>query len=292
MSLTASQLTQVSVLGAGTMGHGIAQLAAQAGLSVILYDVKPELAERGLQKLKEGLEKAVAKGKLTPEAHQKALAGLRASHALADVKGSQLVIEAAPESMALKQQLLKQVAEIVGPDAVLASNTSSLSLTELAAALPHPGRVIGMHFFNPPPVMKLLEVVHAQQTSPETLAFARAVGTSWGKDVIEVRDSPGFASSRLGICIAMEAIRMVEEGVASAADIDKAMELGYNHPMGPLKLTDLVGLDVRLTIAEYLHRELGSPQFHPPQLLKRMVRAGKLGKKTGEGFYKYDASPK
>jgi 3-hydroxybutyryl-CoA dehydrogenase len=287
MSLQLGDVKEVAVLGAGTMGHGIAQIAAQVGFGVRLYDVSLDLARRGLSKIEDNLSKGVEKGKVTAEAKAAALARLKPIATLAETEGCQLVIEAVPEDLALKRKIFSELSERLSPEALLASNTSSLSLTEIAASAKRPERVVGMHFFNPPHLMKLLEVVHAQQTSTATTALARAIGEKLGKDVIEVRDSPGFASSRLGICIAMEAIRMVEEGVASAADIDKAMELGYNHPMGPLKLTDLVGLDVRLAIAEYLHRELGSPQFHPPQLLKRMVRAGKLGKKSGEGFYLY-----
>jgi 3-hydroxybutyryl-CoA dehydrogenase len=280
--------TKLAVLGAGTMGHGIAQVAAQAGFATALYDPIPEALERGLARAREGLTAGVAKGKLTADEARDASARLVAAGSLSEaVAGAELVLEAGPENLALKIEIFRAVCAAAPVGAVLASNTSSLSLTELAAATPRPGQVVGMHFFNPPPAMKLLELVRAEQTSPETLARARAVGVKMGKQVIEVRDSPGFASSRLGIAIALEAIRMVEEGVASPEDIDRAMELGYNHPMGPLKLTDLVGLDVRLSIAEYLNRELGGQRFQPPQLLRRLVRAGKLGRKSGEGFYKY-----
>jgi 3-hydroxybutyryl-CoA dehydrogenase len=280
--------TKLAVLGAGTMGHGIAQVAAQAGFATALFDPIPEALERGLARAREGLMAGVAKGKLTADEARDASARLVAAGSLSEaVTGAELVLEAGPENLALKIEIFRAVCAAAPAGAVLASNTSSLSLTELAAATPRPGQVVGMHFFNPPPAMKLLELVRAEQTSPETLALARAVGVKMGKQVIEVRDSPGFASSRLGIAIALEAIRMVEEGVASPEDIDRAMELGYNHPMGPLKLTDLVGLDVRLSIAEYLNRELGGQRFQPPQLLRRLVRAGKLGRKSGEGFYKY-----
>jgi len=279
---------KIAVLGAGTMGHGIAQVAAQAGFATALFDPIPEALERGLTRAREGLSAGVAKGKLTAEEARDASARLRAASSLADaVAGAELVLEAGPEKLALKIEILCAASAAAPEGAVLASNTSSLSLTELAAATPRPGQVVGMHFFNPPPAMKLLELVRARQTSPETLSRARAVAVRMGKQVIEVRDSPGFASSRLGIAIALEAIRMVEEAVASPEDIDRAMELGYNHPMGPLKLTDLVGLDVRLSIAEYLNRELGGQRFQPPELLRRLVREGKLGRKSGEGFYKY-----
>ncbi len=277
----------VGIVGAGTMGHGIAHVAAAAGFRVRLFDVRQELAERGRAKIADNLQKGVDKGKVSVEDRDAALARVEATWSLSSLRDCELVIEAVPEDLGLKQTLFKDLGEIVSPQAVLASNTSSLSLTEIAAAARHPERVIGMHFFNPVHLMKLLEVVRAYQTSEETLARARLVGEKLGKTVIVVKDHPGFASSRLGIALGMEAIRMLEEGVASAEDIYRAMELGYGHPMGPLKLTDLVGLDVRLAIAEYLHKELGSPTFRPPQLLKKMVRAGKLGRKTGQGFYNY-----
>ncbi|HVE83529.1 MAG TPA: 3-hydroxyacyl-CoA dehydrogenase family protein [Myxococcales bacterium] len=281
------EIRTVGVVGAGTMGHGIAQAAAQAGYSTLLYDVAPELFQRGLGRIAENLDAGLSRGKVTADQKAQALARLSGTADLRDLAGCHLVIEAAPEDLALKQKLFQQLSELVAPDAILASNTSSLSLTEIASAAKGPERVVGMHFFNPVHVMKLLELVRAFQTSDAALAVAREVGERMGKQLIMVKDHPGFASSRLGIALGMEAIRMLEEGVASAEDIDRAMELGYGHPMGPLKLTDLVGLDVRLAIAEYLHRELGSPSFRPPQLLKKMVRAGKLGKKSGEGFYRY-----
>ena len=292
MSLSLSQIQRCAVLGAGTMGHGIAQIAAQSGFEVVLFDVTREAAEKGLARIRSNLETGVAKGKVTPGTRDATLARLRAVDTLAATEGSQWVVEAVPEDLGLKQKLLGEVAKLLGPKALLASNTSSLSLTQLAAGLPHPERVIGMHFFNPPHLMKLVELVRADQSSAETVALARALGEKLGKTCIEVRDSPGFASSRLGICLAMEAIRMVEAKVASPADIDAAMELGYNHPMGPLKLTDLVGLDVRLTIADYLRESLGSEVFRAPELLRQMVAEGKLGKKSGEGFYRYDAPSK
>ncbi len=283
-----SPLHPIAVIGAGTMGQGIAQLAAQAGYPTRVHDADPAVLERGLSRARDGIALSLSKAKISAEDAAAASARLGGSSSLAAaVQGAGLVIEAVPEKLALKIELLRELAGLTAPETILASNTSSLSLTEIAAGSGAPARVVGMHFFNPPPVMRLLELVRAEQTSPEALAVARAVGARMGKQVIEVRDSPGFASSRLGIVFALEAIRMLEEGVASAADIDRAMELGYNHPMGPLKLTDLVGLDVRLAIAEHLDRELGGFRFQPPQLLKRLVRAGKLGRKSGEGFYKY-----
>lgn len=280
-------IQKVGVLGAGTMGHGIAHVCATAGFDVVLYDVTAEAAKTGLEKIRKNLEVGVEKGKVTPAARDAALAKVSSTADLSSVAGCQLVIEAVPEKIALKQELFQKLSAICAPDAVLASNTSSLSLTEIAAAAKHPERVVGLHFFNPVHLMKLLEVVRAYQTSDATLAKAKAFGERIGKQLVVVKDSPGFASTRLGLAIGLEAIRMVEEGVGSPEDIDRAMELGYGHPMGPLKLGDLVGLDVRLNIAESLYAELGSPTFRPPQLLKKMVRAGKLGKKSGEGFYRY-----
>ena len=280
-------IQSVGILGAGTMGHGIAQVAAMAGCDVVLADVALARAEHGLLHLRRNLDAGVAKGKVTAEARDAAAGRVRAAEGLAPLAGCDLVIEAVPEDMALKQRLFRELSAHVRPEAVLASNTSSLSVTEIASAATAPGRVVGLHFFNPVHLMKLLEVVRAYQTDEGTLASVRAFGRRLGKELVEVKDSPGFASSRLGIALGMEAIRMVEEGVASAADIDRAMKLGYGHPMGPLELTDLVGLDVRLAISEHLHRELGNPAFRPPQLLKQMVRAGRLGKKAGRGFYTY-----
>ncbi|MHB8418997.1 MAG: 3-hydroxyacyl-CoA dehydrogenase family protein [Myxococcales bacterium] len=282
---------KIAVLGAGTMGHGIAQVAAQAGFATALFDPDPAALERGVAKARAGLETAAAKGKLDAQAAREAAARLAPAPTLEEaVSGCALVIEAGPERLPLKVQIFQEACRWAPEDAVLASNTSSLSVTELAAATARPSRVVGLHFFNPPPVMKLVELVRAEQSAPDVVARARAAAEQMGKTVIEVRDSPGFASSRLGIALAMEAIRMLEEGVASAEDIDRAMKLGYAHPMGPLELTDLVGLDVRLAIAEYLEDELGA-RFHAPQLLRRLVRAGKLGRKSGEGFYKYPDRP-
>lgn len=277
----------VGVIGAGTMGHGIAQVSAQAGFKVVLYDVTKAAADAGRAKIEKNLAVGVEKKKVTPEAKEQALAKISTADFLEALRPCQLVVEAAPEKLALKQELFKSLSAICAADAILASNTSSLSLTEIAAAATHPGRVVGLHFFNPVHLMKLLEVVRAFQTSDETVTRVKAYGALIGKELIVVKDSPGFASSRLGVALGLEATRMLEEGVALAEDIDRAMKLGYGHPMGPLELGDLVGLDVRLAIAEYLHAETGSATFRPPQLLKKLVRAGKLGKKTGEGFYKY-----
>jgi 3-hydroxybutyryl-CoA dehydrogenase len=270
------------------MGHGIAQVCAQAGLQVRLFDVAPAALERGLKGIDDFLAKGVAKGKLSSEDAAATRARVSGATALgAACAGADVVIEAAPERLELKRSLFVEAAAAAPAGALLASNTSSLAIGAIAAGVPAPERLVGMHFFNPVPLMSLLEVVRGPASSQAAVDAAVALGRRLGKEPIVVRDAPGFASSRLGVAIGLEAIRMVEEGVASAADIDKAMELGYRHPMGPLRLTDLVGLDVRLGIAEYLARELG-PRFEPPRLLREMVAAGKLGKKSGAGFYRWE----
>jgi len=229
----------------------------------------------------------VEKGRCSAQERDEALRRLSASPDLEkSAAQADLIVEAAPEDLALKKELFAKLSRAARPEAILASNTSSLPITAIAAAAKGPERVIGLHFFNPVPAMKLLEIVQGERTHPLVVTAARAVGARMGKEVVVVRDAPGFATSRLGVALALEAMRMVEEGVATVEEIDRAIELGYGHPMGPLKLTDHVGLDVRLAIAEHLLTELGE-RFRPPQLLRRLVRAGKLGKKSGEGFYKY-----
>jgi 3-hydroxybutyryl-CoA dehydrogenase len=277
------------IVGAGTMGAGIAQVCAQAGMRVSLQDVALDLAERGLARIADGLAGQVAKGRMA-EGERAALLGRIACvvDPAAASRDADLVVEAAPESMDLKLDLFRRVSAAAPSHALLATNTSSLSITRIAEAVDHPARFLGLHFFNPPPVMKLLEIVRGARTSAETVDLARGLALRLGKDPIVVRDSPGFASSRLGLALGLEAIRMVEEGVASAGDIDKAMELGYRHPMGPLKLTDLVGVDVRLAIAEHLARELDDRRFAPPPLMRQMVSEGRLGKKSGRGFYRWE----
>jgi 3-hydroxybutyryl-CoA dehydrogenase len=287
MNVPPRSLDHLLVLGAGTMGHGIAQVAASAGCSVTLFDVQSDFAKKGIDRIRANLDAGVTKGKVTAEARDSAIARVKPSTDLAAAAvGIDLAIEAVPENLELKCDLLAQVAAVAPPHAILGSNTSSLSLTAIAAKSGRPAQTIGLHFFNPVHIMKLLEIVVAEQTSDETLAACRAFSERLGKTAIVVKDSPGFATSRLGLVIGLEAMRMLEAGVASAEDIDRAMELGYGHPMGPLKLTDLVGLDVRLAIAEHLQKEVGD-QFRPPSILRRLVRAGKLGKKTGEGFYRW-----
>lgn len=282
-----SAIEKVTVIGAGTMGHGIAHVAAAAGCEVRLQDMTKELAEAGIAKVRENLEKGIAKGKVTAEERDRVLSRIRPAAALAEAAAdADLVVEAAPEKLELKQQLADEVFAAGKPHVIFASNTSSLPVTAIAAKTKRPEQVIGMHFFNPPHLMKLVEVVVAQQTSEATAEAVLALAKRMGKETIRVKDAPGFATSRLGVLLGLEAIRMLETGVASAEDIDRAMEVGYNHPMGPLRLTDLVGLDVRLAIAEHLFVEIGE-QFRPPALLRKLVRAGRLGKKSGEGFYKW-----
>lgn len=280
------------VLGAGTMGHGIAQVLAMGGYEVRLCDLDAERVESALGKVRANLEGAVKRGKLASEDLESCVGRLQgASDSKAAVAGATIVIEAIPENLELKKRVLSEVAS-ANPDlALIGTNTSSLPVTEIAQATSLPERVVGLHFFNPVHISKLLEIVQGERTSEETLALALQVAERIGKTPIVVRDAPGFASSRLGLVLGLEAMRMLETGVASAEDIDRAMELGYRHPMGPLKTTDYVGLDVRLAIAEHLHGEIGE-SFRPPLLLRRLVRAGKLGRKSGEGFYRWDESGK
>ena len=279
-----TDVSTVAVIGAGTMGHGIAQVAAQAGYAVRLADAVPGAVRAGLERIRANLEGGVQRGKVTAAERDATLARIRpAADAAEAARGADLVIEAATEDLAVKRALFAALAA-AAPAAVLATNTSSLSVAAIASAAARPDRVVGMHFFNPVHLMKLVEVVTHPGTGAEARETALAVAGRMGKEPIVVLDSPGFASSRLGVAIGLEAIRMLEEGVASVEDIDRAMTLGYNHPVGPLKLTDLVGLDVRLAIARYLHAQLGA-RFAPPALLERMVAEGKLGRKTGQGFY-------
>jgi 3-hydroxybutyryl-CoA dehydrogenase len=276
------------VLGAGTMGHGIAQVAAAAGFEVVMRDVSADALERGMRSIEKNLVKGIQLGKITEQERDDTLQRIRGTAELTEIHDADLVIEAAPEILDLKQNLLRESEALVDSDCIFATNTSSLSITEIAAASSRPAQVVGMHFFNPVHIMRLVEIVTGAQTGAAAIETVREVATRMKKEPITVRDVPGFASSRLGVTLGLEAMRMVEQGVASARDIDTAMELGYNHPMGPLRLTDLVGLDVRLNIAEYLHGKLGSEAFRPPEILRRMVSQGKLGKKSGEGFYKWN----
>ncbi len=281
---------RVAVVGAGTMGAGIAYAAALAGFEVCLTDSRAEALPLALGRLNDLLAVAVKRGKIAEPERFAISAQLRAEHQFAPaVSGAEVVIEAVHEHLGVKQQLFAELERAAPPDALLATNTSSLSVADIAAAVQDPGRVVGLHFFNPVHAMQLVEVVTHPRAAPAAVERAVAFARALGKQPIVVQDSPGFASSRLGLALGLEAMRMLERGVASVEDIDKAMELGYNHPMGPLKLTDLVGLDVRLAIAEYLHQALAEPQFAPPQILRDKVAKGELGKKTGKGFYSWSA---
>ena len=278
----------VAILGAGTMGHGIAQVSAMAGHDVSLRDIEADIVDEGLAAIESNLEEGIAREKVTESTAEATLDRLTGTTSLEGaVTGADLVVEAVPEDMEIKHKTLTAVESHVDPETIIASNTSSLSLTEIASVLNYPERAIGLHFFNPVHIMALVEIVVAEQTSAETVARAREFVNGIDKTPVEVADAPGFASSRLGVSLGVEAMRMVQEGVATPQDIDTAMELGYNHPIGPIELGDVVGLDVRLDILEYLREELGE-RFRPPQILKRKVRAGKLGKKSGEGFYVWE----
>jgi 3-hydroxybutyryl-CoA dehydrogenase len=279
---------QVAVIGAGTMGHGIAYAAALAGCAVTLTDTRPESLAEAKRKVEALLVGGLQRGKLAEVDRAAVHERLRYAPDLGDaVIDADLVIEAIVEHLNTKQLLFAAVERTARRDALLATNTSSLSVGQIAAAVREPARLIGMHFFNPVHVMRLVEIVRHGRTTPDAVERAAAFARRLGKEPIVVQDSPGFASSRLGVVLGLEAMRMVEQGVASPEDIDKAMELGYNHPMGPLKVTDLVGLDVRLAIAEYLYQQLREPHYAPPQILKDKVANGELGRKSGKGFYSW-----
>ncbi len=283
--MDATQMARAAVIGAGTMGQGIAHVLATAGIETRLYDVADAQVEKGLVAVRVNLDKGVEKGKVSAADRDAALTRLSGTTRFEDaIANVDVVIEAVPEKLELKQQIFESLGRRLGPEVLLATNTSSLSITRIANVTARPERVVGMHFFNPVHIMKLVEVVETPKSSNEAVQAAIDLGKRLGKDPIRVKDAPGFASSRLGLAIGLEAIRMVEAGVGSPEDIDKAMKLGYGFPMGPLELTDVVGLDVRLSIADYLERELG-PRFAAPQLLRDKVMRGELGKKTGQGFY-------
>ncbi|HEY3279250.1 MAG TPA: 3-hydroxyacyl-CoA dehydrogenase family protein [Gemmatimonadales bacterium] len=279
-------MTRIAVVGAGTMGHGIAYVAALAGCEVTLTDSRAEALADAAGKIETLLAGGLKRGKLTETDRAGVQERLRTEPVLERaVSDAEVVIEAVVEDLIVKQRLFAEIERLAPAGALLASNTSSLSVGQIAAALKEPGRLIGLHFFNPVHAMHLVEVVTHGRAATHAAEWGVAFAHRLGKEPIVVRDSPGFASSRLGVVLGLEAMRMLEQRVATPEDIDKAMELGYNHPMGPLKLTDLVGLDVRLAIAEYLHATLKQPQYEPPKILREKVKKGELGKKTGRGFY-------
>ena len=273
---------------AGSIAREAKASAAAAGCKVALCDISEEVVSAGIGKIKASLDKRVAKGKLEESVAAETLSRIRTgTDPVALIDGVDLVVEAIPEKIELKRDLFSRLDAAAAEGTILATNTSSLPVTEISKATSREDRVAGAHFFNPVPAMPLLELVRAERTSDDTIDALRAFGEALGKQVIVVKDTPGFATSRLGVILGLEAMRMLEQGVASAQDIDRALELGYRHPMGPLKLTDLVGLDVRLNIAEHLHRELGGDQYAPPEILRRYVAEGRLGKKVGRGFYEW-----
>jgi 3-hydroxybutyryl-CoA dehydrogenase len=277
----------VTVLGAGTMGHGIAHAAAIAGYETRLYDVSDVQLEKAWNQIAGILNKAVEIGKSTPADADAALRRLQISSDIARALDSaDVVIEAAPERIDLKLQLFEEIERHAPAAAVIATNTSALSITEMAGSLPNPSRVAGMHFFNPVHKMKLIEIVRALESSPEALETVEAVARQMGKETVLVREAPGFITTRVNASIGNEAFYMLMEGVASARDIDKALKLGLNHPMGPFELVDLVGLDTRLSILEYLHKSMGE-KYRPCPLLVQYVKAGRLGRKAGKGVYDY-----
>lgn len=277
----------IGVIGAGTMGSGIAQLSAQHGFDVVLRDVEDAIVQNALDSIEGNLREAEERGYVDDA--NVVFEHVTGTSDLADVtENASFIIEAASEDMNLKQNIFEELDAETNPDVVLGSNTSSLSITDIASVTDHPERVLGTHFFNPPVKMDLVELITGHHTDDETVNRAEAVADQLGKESILVDDFPGFATSRLGLVLGMEAARMVQEGVASPEDIDTAMELGYNHPMGPLKLGDYNGWDTRVKVGEYLADELGSDVYRPPQIVKKMVRAGDYGVKTGQGFYDWD----
>jgi 3-hydroxybutyryl-CoA dehydrogenase len=281
------QITTVGIVGAGTMGNGIAQTFATAGFPVVLRDVGEAPLDRGMGNIRKSLAKFVEKGKLTQEAYDTTLARITTTTELRDLAACDLVVEAIFENFDVKKAVFEELDFLLRPEALLASNTSSIDITRLAAVTKRPDRVIGMHFFNPVPLMSLVEVIRGLSTSDETYTTIRDLAVQLGKTPVEVRDYPGFVSNRVLMPMINEAVFTLFEGVASAQDIDTVMKLGMNHPMGPLTLADFIGLDVCLDILNVLYDGFKDPKYRPCPLLVKMVQAGKLGRKSGEGFYKY-----
>ncbi len=283
------EVKSVGVVGAGIMGSGIVEVCAKAGLEVTFVEAHEAARARGYQAIERSTAKAVERGKLTDSARKEALGRITGSTNLKDLADADLVIEAVTEDLDTKLEVFRTLDELVNPDVVMATNTSSLPIAELSAATRRPDKVIGMHFFNPPPVMKLLEIVRALTTSSETVEFAKGMGERLGKTTVFAKDRAGFIVNFLLIPYLNSAIRMLEEGFTSREDIDTAIQLGLGHPMGPLTLLDLIGLDTALNVSQVLYDEFKDPLYSAPTLLKRMVSAGYLGRKSGRGFYEYEA---
>ncbi len=281
------EIKQVGVVGCGQMGSGIAQVCAQAGYQVVVSEVNEEFLNKGLSSINSSLTRSVEKGRITRQDKDSVLSRIRGTTKMKDFGNCDLVIEAVTENLDLKKKTFAELDKTCPKSAILATNTSCLSIIEIAMATTRPGKVLGLHFFNPAPVMKLLEVVKTIATSDETLEVGKSFGQSLGKTVIVAQDAPGFIVNRLAVPLMLNAIRMVEAGVATAEDIDAGVTLGLNHPLGPLSVADLVGLDTLYFIANSIYEELKDPQFAPPVLLKKMVAAGWLGRKTGKGFHEY-----
>jgi len=281
-------IERVGVIGAGTMGNGIAQACAMAGVEAVMVDVAQSAVDRGIAAIGASLERLQKKDKISGDARTAALARVRGSTAYADLAGASLIVEAATENAELKLSILREVDRLAAPDVILASNTSSISITALAAVVSRPQRFLGMHFFNPVPMMALVELIRGLQTSDDTLNVVRAFAERLGKTPIVVRNSPGFVVNRILCPMVNEAIFALQEGLASAEDIDNGMRLGCNHPIGPLALADMIGLDVMLAVMNVFYADFNDPKYRPAPLLKEMVAAGYLGRKTKRGFYRYE----